>query len=356
MKTPEISIIIPAYNAQDTIVKCLDSIMHQDNINDFEVIVVNDGSTDNTSNIVQEYRYNRSNIELVNLLRNRGISVARNSGMRLAKGRFITFVDADDMVGVSADALQTLMNRPGAEHNSISPMQLAAISYPDVANFVPAFNTQYFTNMLRVAHNDTNIVLGGKLGIDMRNNIIVTYKYDNAHEFDLRPSEKSRALRNAYMRESANFALYERQFLENNRIKFQPAITLDEDILFCMQAVLHAKTIITAPDVMYMYTRHNNSASTPENYWTAYDLSTVQHLSVFLKDMYQYPEYNEIFYQWLTEFKAIGQIAGSRRANFPNMTCNTCKNDNAARCFACKRLQKLIDSNIRTLVQPQKQK
>ncbi len=356
MKTPEISIIIPAYNAQDTIIKCLDSVVRQDGASDFEIIVVNDGSTDKTGEIVQEYRYNRPNIQLANLLRNHGISVARNSGMRLAHGRFITFVDADDVVGVSYDDVHPLIKGPYAEREHIGPMYIDAATYKNIDEFVPPMTTTYFTNMLRVAKQDTDIVLGGKLGLDMRHKIMVSHAYNDVYEFDLRPSDKSQALSNAYMRESANFALYERQFLHKNHLRFQPAMRLDEDILFCMQAVLHAQTIITAPNVMYLYTRHNNSASTPSNYWPAYDLSTVQHFSALLKDMYQYPEYKDIFYKWLTEFKTVGHIAGTRRVNFPNMTCGNCKNSNADRCFTCKKLHKLMDSNIRTLLNTQKQK
>lgn len=347
MKTPEISVIIPAYNAQDTIIKCLDSIMYQDGAPDFEIIVVNDGSTDNTGKIVQEYRYNRPNIQLANLLYNRGISVARNNGMRLATGRYITFVDADDMVGVAHDAVHKLMKYP--EHNTITPMQVDSVSYPDIDNFVPPFCKTYFTNLLRVARPDTNIVLGGKLGIDVRLKIMALYSYDIPYEFDLRPSDKAQALLNAYMRENANFALYRRDFLVNKRLNFQPTMRLDEDILFCMQAVLHAESIITAPDVTYLYVRHDNSASTPKDYWPSYNLSAIQLFSVFLNDIYKYPEYRDIFYNWLTEFKFIGGIAQTQQTRFPNAICGKCE-PNTNKCFSCKRLSKHLNSIIQNFV------
>ncbi|MDE6250716.1 MAG: glycosyltransferase [Alphaproteobacteria bacterium] len=349
MKTPEISVIIPAYNAQDTIVPCLDSIMRQDGAQDFEIIVINDGSTDNTGKIVQEYRYNRPNIKLANLLSNHGISVARNSAMQLATGHYITFVDADDMVGVSPDEIRKLVERPGAEHQRIIPMQVAGISYPNVGTFVPPFCTTYFTNLLKAARPDTNIVLGGKLAIDVRHNIMATFSYPDIYEFDLRPSDKSAAMRNAYMRENANFALYERRFLENNHLRFQPTIKLDEDILFCMQAVLHAETVITAPDVLYMYVRHDNSASTPKNYWAAYDLSAVQCFSVLLQDLAKYPEYSNIFCEWLQEFKLIGQLAHTKQNYFPSAICGQCVPD-INKCPMCKRLSKFLNANIKTFV------
>lgn len=349
MKTPEISVIIPAYNAQDTIIKCLDSIMYQDGAPDFEIIVINDGSTDNTGKIVQEYCYNRPNIQLANMLQNRGISVARNNGMCLAKGRYITFVDADDMVGVANDALRKLMTGLRLERNKITPMQIDCISYPDTDNFVPPLCTTYFTNLLQVARPDTNIVLGGKLGLDVRLNIMALCSYNTPYEFDLSPSDKTRALHNAYMRESANFALYERKFLEKRRLKFQPRMPLDEDILFCMQAVLHAKSIITAPDVTYMYVRHDNSASTPKDYWPSYNLSAIQLFSVFLNDMYKYPEYRDIFYHWLTEFKFIGSLAQTQQTRFPNAICGKCE-PNTNKCFSCKKLSKHLNFIIQNFV------
>lgn len=349
MKTPEISIIIPAYNAQDTIVPCLDSIMRQDGIQDFEVIVVNDGSTDNTGKIVQEYRYNRPNIQLVNLLSNHGISVARNSAMQQAQGRYITFVDADDMVGVSTDEIRQLVDRPGAQRQRITPMQVTGISYPNVGTFVPPFCTTYFTNLLKAAHPDTNIVLGGKLAIDVRQNIMATFSYAETYEFDLRPSDKSMAMRNAYMRENANFALYERRFLESKRLRFQPAMNLDEDILFCMQAVLHAETVIATPDVTYMYIRHDNSASTPKDYWAAYDLAAIQCFSVLLQDLYKYPEYSNIFFEWLEEFRLLGNTVQTKQCYFPTAICGKCKPD-VKKCTSCKRLSRLLNMNIKTFV------
>lgn len=353
MKTPEISVIIPAYNAQNTIIPCLDSIMRQDGAQDFQIIVINDGSTDDTGKIVQEYRYNRPNIELANMPRNRGISVARNNGIRLANGRYVSFVDADDMVGLSYDSLRPIINSPRVESKKIGPMHIDGILYPNIAAFVPTFTTTFFTNLLKVARPDTNVVLGGKLGLDVRKDILMTSVYHDAYEFDLRPSDKSNALRNAYMRESANFALYDRRFLETNKIKFQPEMKLDEDILFCMQAVLHAETIITAPDVTYMYFRHDNSLSTPQNYWPSYDLSAVQLMSVLLRDLYNYPEYRDIFYRWLNDFKAIGQIAQTRRSQFPNTICEKCT-PRVNKCASCRKLCKLLNSNIQRLVTKQR--
>lgn len=90
-----ISIIIPAYNASRTIERCLGSIMPQSK--DCEVIVIDDGSSDNTYELCSNVSDNYSNFSI--LKQNRGgVSAARNLGIEKASGEYIMFVDADDVV------------------------------------------------------------------------------------------------------------------------------------------------------------------------------------------------------------------------------------------------------------------
>ena len=89
-----ISVIIPAYNAQKTIYRCLESILNQTYRN-IEVIVVNDGSSDDTENICRQFEDER--VRIVNQ-KNQGVSQARNTGIVLAQGKYICFVDSDDYV------------------------------------------------------------------------------------------------------------------------------------------------------------------------------------------------------------------------------------------------------------------
>ena len=89
----KVSVIIPAYNAEKTINKCLDSLLSQ-TLDDYEVIVINDGSTDNTKSILNSYN---DRIKVISK-KNGGIGIARNLGIREAKGEYITFVDSDDYV------------------------------------------------------------------------------------------------------------------------------------------------------------------------------------------------------------------------------------------------------------------
>lgn len=92
-----ISVIIPLYNGDQTIVKALVSVRNQTWKGDFEIIVVNDGSTDNSRVVVEDFIRKNStlNIQLINQ-KNGGVSNARNSGLKIATGEFIAFLDADD--------------------------------------------------------------------------------------------------------------------------------------------------------------------------------------------------------------------------------------------------------------------
>lgn len=93
-----ISIIIPVYNVEDYILDCLNSIDKQKG--EFEVIIVNDGSKDNSVEIVEKFIKYRSNFRLVSK-ENGGLSSARNFGLKFAKGKYISFIDSDDLISNS---------------------------------------------------------------------------------------------------------------------------------------------------------------------------------------------------------------------------------------------------------------
>lgn len=91
-----VSIIIPVYNAERTLCKCIDSILGQD-FNNYEIILVNDGSKDSSLDICNEYGSKHHNISVINQ-NNAGVSSARNAGLDVAKGYWITFIDSDDYI------------------------------------------------------------------------------------------------------------------------------------------------------------------------------------------------------------------------------------------------------------------
>ncbi|HOZ54115.1 MAG TPA: glycosyltransferase family 2 protein [Bacilli bacterium] len=112
-KDIKFSIIVPAYNIQDYIEKCINSILAQD-YNNFEVIIVNDGSTDNCEKICNKYVKKDDRVKYI-YKENGGLSSARNKGMEIAKGDYIWFVDGDDYIkettlSILADSIKKNVN------------------------------------------------------------------------------------------------------------------------------------------------------------------------------------------------------------------------------------------------------
>ena len=91
------SIIIPVYNLEDYLYRCLYSVLNQD-YNDFEIILINDGSDDNSLNIIEEFKNQYcSKIKVISQV-NQGVSSARNKGLQEAEGEYIIFIDGDDYI------------------------------------------------------------------------------------------------------------------------------------------------------------------------------------------------------------------------------------------------------------------
>ena len=91
-----VSVIVPIYNVEKFLKRCLDSIINQ-TLKDIEIICVNDGSTDGSAEILDQYK-NLDNRIIVLNCKNQGPSVARNTGMKIARGEYVSFVDSDDWI------------------------------------------------------------------------------------------------------------------------------------------------------------------------------------------------------------------------------------------------------------------
>lgn len=100
-----LSVIVPTYNVQDYLQNCLNSLLDQDLSKDlYEILVINDGSTDNSPKIASDFESNYSNVKLINQ-RNQGLSAARNTGIDHAIGKYIYFIDSDDYVSKNSFGL-----------------------------------------------------------------------------------------------------------------------------------------------------------------------------------------------------------------------------------------------------------
>ena len=134
-KNDLISIIIPAYNSENYVSECIDSVINQTYKN-IEIVIINDGSTDNTLSIIQGYQKKDKRIVLINQ-KNMGVYESRCNGIRVAHGKYITFLDADDLL--TYDCIEVM-------YNSIKKYNSNIVR----CNFKYLSNKGYVTNKLKV--------------------------------------------------------------------------------------------------------------------------------------------------------------------------------------------------------------
>ena len=115
MSQPLISVIIPVYNVEDYLRECLDSIVNQ-TFKDIEIICVDDGSTDNSLKILQEYKEKDSRFTILTQ-KNLYAGVARNAGLKIAKGKYLSFLDSDDFFKLTM--LEDMYNLAEKDHSDI---------------------------------------------------------------------------------------------------------------------------------------------------------------------------------------------------------------------------------------------
>jgi len=148
-----ISVIIPVYNAEKTLRRCLDSIMSSE-YEDYEIIIINDGSTDNSAAILSEYASKDQRIRFINQP-NSGPSVARNKGLELAEGEIIAFVDSDDYVrGDYLDQLAKTFDEQRADVVFFEFHRVAPDGVEESVHHLPEFKTGYYQNLINLSEAD----------------------------------------------------------------------------------------------------------------------------------------------------------------------------------------------------------
>ena len=152
----KISIIVPVYNSSKTIERCLNSLVNQ-TIKDIEIIIVNDGSTDNIETIIKEYEKNYKDIIKYYFKENEGVAKARNFGIEKAKSDYILFVDADDYIDIhlieylkpyidkNIDLIKFKLQRVNDKNEIIEKVDGPVF---DIVTGQEAFNKLYCTDVL----------------------------------------------------------------------------------------------------------------------------------------------------------------------------------------------------------------
>ena len=221
-----LSIIITVYNKEKYLERCLNSCINQRGGIlgvDYEIVIINDGSTDGSQKIIDTYSDRYSSFKVI-VQENQGLSIARNNGMKYAKGKYIWFVDADD--SISLESVYILKNSINEE--------------PDVLPMYAIYDGETFI------HNEipSDLITG--------EDVLASFKWE----------------------ECAPFFFLRKGFLEEHKISFIPGI-YHEDSEFTPRMLCFAKNIKVIPVVLYVIFSVPNSITQVPHVKRAYDLVTV---------------------------------------------------------------------------------
>ena len=218
---PKISVIIPVYNTEKYIEKCLESLAKQ-TMQDFEVIIVNDGSTDNSKKVIKDYMKN-SNLDIRYLEKeNGGLASARNYGVERALGKYISFLDSDDYL-----------------------------------------DKNLFSNLEKYMDEDIDLIKFKMKTVDEKENVIE--KLDGP-VFDVCTGEegyKKLCTTDKYM-DPACIYLYRREFFVENNFKYK--LRYHEDFGLTSLIMIQAKTFVSTESFGYNYLQTGESLTRGKDY------------------------------------------------------------------------------------------
>lgn len=251
---PKISVIIPVYNADKTLNKCLDSILKQTH-NDFEVLIIDDGSIDNTKDIYTSY-VKKDERFMSFFQKNQGPSSARNLGIEKASGNYIAFIDADDHI--HANYLQDLINSAISNNAKLTCCGYFELSkynkepYP-VNDFYKRKEIIDRKAFIQNLFNGTSGVLWAKL--------------------------------------------FDAQIIKENNLQFDPHIKMSEDLVFILEYAFFIDLISVVNKNNYYYNRLNESGISSQQdstYIKDVEISNKAIDVILEKNKYHFPETDAI--------------------------------------------------------------
>lgn len=237
---PKVSVIVPIYNVEKYLQRCLESLIDQ-TLQDIEIILVNDGSTDDSGRIAEEYAEKYSGKVKYLEKENGGLSDARNFGMPYATGEYIAFLDSDDYI--DKNAYEEMYNK----------------AKKDYADYVECDFIWEYPN---------------KLKEDKR------FDYNNKKEML------------AFVRVVAWNKLIRRQILIDNNITFPKGLRY-EDVEFTYKLIPHLEKTAYVDKCFVHYTQRENSIANVQNERTAEIFTILEHVIEYYKQNNLYEEYKE---------------------------------------------------------------
>ncbi len=256
----KVSVIIPVYNASGTLKQCLDSVISQ-TLDDIEIIIVNDGSTDDSENIINDYL--KDDRVIYYKKENEGLAAARQDGIERARGEFIGFVDSDDWI----------------EPDMYEKMYQAAVTAgADVA----------FCNVF--ADED-----------EKERKYLETGVYDRTRiEDEILPRSLggiSKKGANDVIRWSNCLRIYRKKLLDDNSIKFDRRFRRSQDLQLTFESMIHANRFVyLGDDYLYHNRTRNNGQSLSRGYTKNYWNLIRPLIDVLQSDVENYKKHQDLSY------------------------------------------------------------
>ena len=216
MKKNIISVIVPVYNTKDYLQRCFDSLKNQTIFDKLELIFIDDGSSDGSSELLDSFLINNVNVN-VRHIENNGVSNARNLGIEIAKGNFIAFVDADDWI--DNDYFEMLYNAAIKTNADIVCSSFIA-EYED--------GKQVYNNLIKEEINLTHTC--------------AIKAFLKGNSMDVNITDK----------------LFTKEIIGEKR--FEKNIKISEDRLFLFQCLMETSSVYVLPHCKYHYFMNHNSA------------------------------------------------------------------------------------------------
>ena len=211
----KLSIIVPVYNVEKYLPKCLESLIKQ-TLKDIEIICVNDGSMDNSLAILKEFASKDSRIRIIDN-QHQGVAKTRNTGIEQSTGEYIGFVDSDDYIDL--DFFEKLYNSATKSNSDI-----AIASILKHKNFFNIYNAKY-------TKEETAITIQDKIKLCEDKKHFFFYAWNK---------------------------IYHSGFIKENNIKFSEG-QIYEDVMFAIKALYYSNKIISVYGTKYHYIEHENS-------------------------------------------------------------------------------------------------
>ncbi|MDP3035370.1 MAG: glycosyltransferase [Methanobacteriaceae archaeon] len=259
MNTAKISIIIPVYNVEKYLEQCLESVINQ-TMRELEIICVNDGSTDSSPEILEEFAQKDERIKIIHK-ENGGIASARNEGLKYVTGEYIGFVDSDDWI--EHHMYETLYNN--AKSKDCDMVMCSAHVFDDM-NQKMRNDMPYFT-LERLDESFDGII------------------FDHTHQnliFGINVTAWNK--------------LYESKFIQENNIRFQEGLDF-EDNPFFYETYLKARNVSLIRDPLYFYRVNRKGSFITSGNKRFFDIVPIHRINEdIIKE--NYPKYLDLFYNY----------------------------------------------------------